>query len=119
MTSTGQTDISGMTASVAADDDNQTFVLDYKNPTTKFVTLEVDKDGSNATAEVAFAILYNGGDANRTFDVLANGTNTPYLVVSNTGALDFGTGDFALSLWIRRTSGSGCGRTSERSARPS
>jgi hypothetical protein len=60
VTSTGQTDIAGMTASVAADDDNQTFVFDYKNPTKKFLTLEIDKDATNATAEVAFAILYNG-----------------------------------------------------------
>lgn len=60
VTSTGQTDISGMTAAPAADDDNQTFVLDYKNPQKRYITLEVDKDGSNATAEVALCILYNG-----------------------------------------------------------
>ena len=60
VTSTGQTDISGMTASVAADDDDQTFVLDYKNPSKRYITLEVDKDGVNSSAEVAVAFLYNG-----------------------------------------------------------
>lgn len=60
VTSTGQTDISGATVSVAADDDNQTFILNVKNPRKKFLTLEIDKDGTNATAEMAWAVLYNG-----------------------------------------------------------
>lgn len=38
-------------------------------------------------------------------DVLANGINTPYLTATNQAALDPGTGDFSLSLWLRRTSG--------------
>lgn len=60
VTSTGQEDITGATLTVADDDDNQTFILNVKNPRKKFLTLELDKDGSNASAEVALAILYNG-----------------------------------------------------------
>lgn len=38
-------------------------------------------------------------------EVLANGINAPYLTAVNQAALDPGTGDFSLSLWLRRTSG--------------
>lgn len=63
VTSTGQTTNASFTTAVADDDDNQTIILDYKNPPKRFVTLLVDKDASNATAEVAVAILYNGENA--------------------------------------------------------
>ena len=38
-------------------------------------------------------------------EVLANGINAPYLTAANQAALDPGTADFSLSLWLRRTSG--------------
>jgi arylsulfatase A-like enzyme len=37
-------------------------------------------------------------------DVMANGLNPPYLVAASQAALEPGAGDFALSLWSRRTS---------------
>jgi len=39
--------------------------------------------------------------------VLANGGNSPYLAITNGPDLDFGTGDFSLSIWTYRTSGVG------------
>lgn len=60
VTGTGQVVNDTFTTAVANDDDNQVFLVDYKNPPKRFVTLTIDKDGSNATAEVALAILYNG-----------------------------------------------------------
>lgn len=39
--------------------------------------------------------------------VLANGTNLPYLAIPNRPEIAPGSGDFSLSLWIRRTSGNG------------
>lgn len=52
-------DVSGLTISVADDDDNQVFVLDLKNPTKRYVRVKIDKDAANATAESAVYIQYN------------------------------------------------------------
>ncbi|BAZ94299.1 Zn-dependent peptidases [Thiohalobacter thiocyanaticus] len=44
--------------SVAADDDDEIFVIDLFRPRERYVRLVVDKDGSNATAESATYIQY-------------------------------------------------------------
>ncbi len=51
-------DLEGTGLSVAADDDNQVFWSDLYLPTKRYVRLYIDKDGSNATAEMAFYIQY-------------------------------------------------------------
>lgn len=51
-------DLADTGISVAADDDNQIFVLDIKRPAERYVRLVVDKDATNATAESAVYVQY-------------------------------------------------------------
>lgn len=51
-------DLAGTGIAVAADDDNQVFVLDVFKPQERYVRLVVDKDGSHAAAESAVYIQY-------------------------------------------------------------
>lgn len=64
-------DLAGSKIDVAADDDNQIFVLDVHRPAERYVRLFVDKDGANACAESALYILYAG----RTLPVTLNVTD--------------------------------------------
>lgn len=48
----------GSTTSVADDDDNQIFVIDVFRPVSRYLRVVMDKDGSNACAESAVAVLY-------------------------------------------------------------
>lgn len=50
--------------SVAADDDNQMFGIGIYRPNERYVRPVVDKDTSNATAEVVLAICGGGGGPN-------------------------------------------------------
>lgn len=51
-------DIAGTAQTVAADDDNQIFVIDLQNVPERYVRIYVDKDTSNATAESAVYVQY-------------------------------------------------------------
>ncbi len=51
-------DLAGTGISVAADDDNQIFVIDLYKPTERYVRLVIDKDAANATAESAIYVQY-------------------------------------------------------------
>ena len=51
-------DLEGTAISVAADDDNQIFIIDLVKPQERYIRLVVDKDGANATAESAIYMLY-------------------------------------------------------------
>ncbi len=51
-------DLAGTGISVAADDDNQIFVLDIYRPLERYIRGVVDKDGVNATEEMMFYIGY-------------------------------------------------------------
>ena len=53
-------DLAGTGITVAADDDNQIFVLDIFQPAERYVRVVVDKDAANATAEDAIYIQYAG-----------------------------------------------------------
>lgn len=55
-------DIKGSAQSVAADDDNQIFYVDVQNVGEQFLKLVVDKDASNNTEEMAWALLYDAGN---------------------------------------------------------
>lgn len=55
-------DLAGTAISVAADDDDQVFVIDLVKPTKRYVRVVVDKDGSNSTAEVALYLQYGAHD---------------------------------------------------------
>lgn len=59
-------DLEGTGITVAADDDDQVFVIDLYRPQERYVRLVVDKDGSNAAAESAVYIQY--GPRNRPVD---------------------------------------------------
>ena len=52
------TDLAGTAQSVADDDDNQIFIIDIYKPLERYVRGVVDKDASNATAEMMFYIGY-------------------------------------------------------------
>ncbi len=51
-------DLEGTGIAVAADDDNQVFIIDLYRPRERYVRLVVDKDGSNAVAESAIYVQY-------------------------------------------------------------
>jgi len=51
-------DLAGTGISVADDDDDQTFVIDVVKPQERYLRGYVDKDASNATAEVLVCIPY-------------------------------------------------------------
>lgn len=51
-------DLAGTAQAVAADDDNQVFVIDLYKPQERYVRLVVDKDGTNAAAESAVYVQY-------------------------------------------------------------
>jgi len=51
-------DLEGTGITVAADDDNQIFIIDLYRPQERYVRVVVDKDGSNNTEEMAFYIGY-------------------------------------------------------------
>lgn len=52
-------DLEGTGQTVAADDDNQIFIIDLYKPQERFVRVVVDKDASNNTEEMAFYIGYS------------------------------------------------------------
>ena len=56
-------DLAGTKIVVADDDDNQIFVIDLYKPAERYVRLYVDKDTSNACAESAIYVQYNGRKA--------------------------------------------------------
>lgn len=51
-------DLEGTAIAVADDDDNQIFIIDLYEPTERYVRLVVDKDATNATAEMAWYVQY-------------------------------------------------------------
>jgi len=51
-------DLVGSGITVAADDDNQLFMIDLYEPTERYVRLVVDKDGTHTTEEMAWYIQY-------------------------------------------------------------
>ncbi len=51
-------DLAGTSISVAADDDNQVFVIDLFRPRERYVRVVIDKDASNAAAESAIYYQY-------------------------------------------------------------
>jgi len=51
-------DLAGTKIDVAADDDNQIFIIDLYEPTERYVRLVVDKDTTHTTDEAAFYIQY-------------------------------------------------------------
>lgn len=51
-------DLEGTGITVAADDDNQVFIIDLYEPAERYVRLVVDKDGANATNESALYFRY-------------------------------------------------------------
>jgi len=57
-TMTDAADLEDTGITVAADDDDQIFVIDLYRPTERYVRVYVDKDGSNAAAESAIYIKY-------------------------------------------------------------
>ena len=56
-------DLAGTSQSVAADDDNQIFIIDLYRPRERYVRLVVGKDGTNAVAEDAIYIQYGAKTA--------------------------------------------------------
>lgn len=64
-------DLTGTKIVVADDDDDQIFFIDLYKPEERYVRLVVDKDASNACAESAVYIQYNG----RSRPVVNNVTN--------------------------------------------
>ncbi len=62
-------DLEGTGQTVAADDDNQVFVIDLVRPTKRYVRLVVTKDGANAAAESAIYLLYGAKDLPVTMNV--------------------------------------------------
>lgn len=57
-------DLAGTGQTVAADDDNQTFAIGIYRPNERYVRPVIDKDATNATAEVVLAICGGGGGPN-------------------------------------------------------
>jgi hypothetical protein len=53
-------DLAGTAIAVAADDDDQTWVMDLYKPTERYVRAVVTKDASNAQAESVTYIQYRG-----------------------------------------------------------
>lgn len=53
-------DLAGTAIAVAADDDNQIFIIDLVKPTERYVRAVVTKNGSNAQAESVVYIQYSG-----------------------------------------------------------
>ncbi|MCP4897605.1 MAG: hypothetical protein GY906_11590 [bacterium] len=51
-------DLLGTKIDLAADDDDQTFIIDIAYPTERYLRIVVDKDAANAVAESALYILY-------------------------------------------------------------
>ncbi len=62
-------DLEGTAQTVAADDDNQVFVIDLVRPTKRYVRLVVTKDGANAAAESAIYVQYGAKDLPVTMNV--------------------------------------------------
>ena len=52
-------DLEGSGQSIAADDDNQIFIIDLIKPQERYVRVVMDKDGANACAESIVYIQYN------------------------------------------------------------
>lgn len=55
-------DLAGTGIAVAADDDNQVFIIDLVKPTKRWVRVVVDKDAANATNECALYLQYGPRD---------------------------------------------------------
>lgn len=66
-------DLEGTAIAVADDDDNQTFCLNIIRPAERYVRVAIDKDATNATAEVAWYIQY--GPVGRMAPTLKNATD--------------------------------------------
>lgn len=56
-------DLAGSAQTIADDDDNEVYYIDLYQPRERYVRLVVDKDGTNACAESAVYIQYNGRTA--------------------------------------------------------
>ena len=65
----GAADLAGSKIVVAADDDNQIFVLELWEPVERFVRGVVTKDAANASAESAFYLQYGARNRPTTVDV--------------------------------------------------
>lgn len=68
-------DMTGASIDVAADDDNQVFVLHAHRPQKRYVRVVVDKDAANNTEETALYIKSNPTEMPVTFDVTDAVTN--------------------------------------------
>lgn len=85
--------VANSSQTVADDDDNQSFVIDFI-PSKRYYQLTVNKDATNATAESAIAYLYKGkaapvpahGDGSGVGDGLA-AINYEYLGPATTGTV--------------------------------
>ena len=58
----GWSDVEGTGIAIAADDDNQVFIIDLVKPTKRWVRVVVDKDAANATNECALYLQYGPRD---------------------------------------------------------
>ena len=58
----GWSDLEGTGIAIAADDDNQVFIIDLVKPTKRWVRVVVDKDAANATNECALYLQYAARD---------------------------------------------------------
>lgn len=66
-------DLAGTKQSVAATDDNKIFYIDMRRVDEKWIRLVVDKDTSNNTEEMAWAMLYDRGNAPTTHGATVSG----------------------------------------------
>lgn len=57
-------DVEGTAQTVAADDDNQNFIVTIKRPSKRYLRPVVVKDATNAAAELVIAVRGGGGGAN-------------------------------------------------------
>jgi hypothetical protein len=62
-------DLEGTAQTIAADDDNQIFIIDLYEPAERYVRLVIDKDAANATAESAVYIQYGASQRPQTVTV--------------------------------------------------
>lgn len=63
-------DLAGTAQSIADTDDDKTFYIDIFRPQERYVRVVIDKDATNATAEIALYVQYKG----RKFNVATHGT---------------------------------------------
>ncbi len=58
----GYSDLEGTGIAIAADDDDQVFIIDLVKPQKRWVRVVVDKDAANATNECALYLQYDARD---------------------------------------------------------